>query len=380
MILRQSLIKAFDCTHYFKENYLNPTPPPNNSTILYSGTLYHRIMERYNDYLQAHRADSDYEQLMTICDEVWAENTLLPFSEYEAFRKVLITFGERYIIDAEKIWSSEITITLDKDGNRVKEDAPEGFVSGTLDMVEVDKDTGIATIWDYKSGYYIPSDNELADDPQSKIYPYLLFCLNTGITEVHMKYLYMRWNLVKTLEFNPSMIETTREWLNRTAKHIDKRIESGEFPAIRSRNCGICNLECPLIATFPWKEDNIDIINTRETAQHAINKIEALEQEKDRLLGLVKGYTKSSDEIVYSNTGSYGYQPVETVKGLKPSTVIPVCAKHNIPFDSLLKVDTAKAKILNNPEAKEEIFKGTTKSVSSRFSFTPFKEDDNGNE
>lgn len=85
-------------------------------------------------------------------------------------------------------------------------------------------------------------------------------------------------------------------------------------------------------------------IANKQQALEAAKYIDALSAVRDELLDKLKAYTRASGAVQVTENTYYGWKPTVAYKFPKVSEVMSLCKQLEIDPETVLKVDTAKAK------------------------------------
>lgn len=376
-----SKIQAADCPFYFRQQYLEGDVSIQDDALtpvnLLFGRMAHLIVEKYVKFLLEHKLSSDMEIFNQIFGACWNTNIYIPESMYDELYEMLLLFAEGFAIDPQKVWGAEIAIALDRELNRVEWDAPERWLRVKLDRVDIHTETSTAVITDYKTAFYIPPVSALSKSLQGTIYPFAMYQLNKLLQHYQVVFHYIRWNKKQTVNFHvqgaiplaedsvlfePERIEAR---LRTFTERMEKKIANpkAEWPAITGSLCPICRYECPLI------EKGITPLRRQAQAVDAAMQIEAITKKLASLKDNLKAFTKATEAEVETNSGIWGWNASETIRGLKADTIAAYAIEKGIDLNLLLVPDQKKIKALNEDEIKKEIMSMGKVSVSTRFGF-----------
>lgn len=173
-------------------------------------------------------------------------------------REVLEKFRDNHAFDPEKIFATELHITLDENFLPIEHSSCDGEMAeyeGTLDLVMLHS-LMEAEIDDWKSYYQVID----ADTFQSKFYPLLLMCLNPSLERVKFVLEFVRYGVSRCVEYTrkdmPWLKELARRERTRQRKlHELASVEDRELKASPGRHCTWCPLllsRCPVAETNPY--------------------------------------------------------------------------------------------------------------------------------
>ena len=381
-----SKIQAADCPFYFFSQYQKGDVSIQDDALtpvnLLFGRMAHLVVEKYVKFLIEHKLPSDLDVFNQIFRACWDLNSYIPESRHDELQEMLLLFAEAFAIEPGKVWGAEIAIALDRDLNKVEWDNPAKWLRVKLDRVDIHEEHSTAVITDYKTAFYIPPVSELSKGLQGTIYPFALHQLNKLIQHFQVVFHYIRWNKKQTVNFHvqgavpltedsvlfePDKIEAK---LRNFTERMEKKIANpnAEWPAITGDLCPICRYECPLIAK------GITPLKELPQAVECAMQIEALGDKLKKLKENLKAYTKATESEISTNSGTWGWNASETIRGLKPDKLAAYALERGIDLNLLLSVDQDKIKELAEDEIKREIVAMGKTSVSTRFGFKKAEE------
>lgn len=367
-----SRMKAADCLHFFRQQYVLKKDEPRESAAtpinLLEGRFGHKVAEEYTKALIKKKLESDFDLFREMFDKVWETNRFIPESHYEGLKDFLHGFAEVHHIDPQYTWGAEINLALSWDLKKVDWKDPRVWLRMKLDQVDIKGE--VAIIKDYKTQFYVPSEGEQKKNLQTVIYPFGLSVINSFIKEFIMIFYYMRWNKIQVFKFTREEVEQVEPRIRSFSERMAKKIADpeSEWPALRCETCAICHLECPLA------ELGLEPIRTAERAVEAAMQVEALEDKRKKLKEDLKSYCKPASiredtgKMVETNLGIYGFHPLTTIRGLKADAIAEFCQANGMDMNLFLKADTDKIKKLPDDNVKETIFGMGKESFSTRFS------------
>lgn len=240
------------------------------------GQEVHRTIAKYMDYLGIERVPTGYEKMTELARDASPEA-----------KEILERFSESWFIDAEKIFDTELYISVDKDFNIIeaigkserRETHPEGvMVEGMIDLVVMQSERE-AEIYDWKSYYRIVD----ADTFQSKLYPLLLMLLNPAIESVRFVLTFVRYgDAQRDVTWNRSDVPHLKELVMRERRRqleLHTR-EDSKFRAAPGKHCAFCPLlltDCPMQKVNPYaslsKEERVGLALWMSSAKKENDRI-----------------------------------------------------------------------------------------------------------
>lgn len=211
------------------------------------GIEIHQVLASYINHLVRTRRATDLEVFDGLTRGAGAEA-----------REVLEKFRDNHAFDPEKIFATELHITLDENFLPIEhpdDDAQIGEYEGTLDLVMLHSLTE-AEIEDWKSYYQIVD----ADTFQSKFYPLLLMCLNPSLERVKFVLEFVRYGVSRCVEYTRKDMPWLKELAQRERARQRKlhklvSVEDRELKASPGKHCTWCPLllnGCPVAETNPY--------------------------------------------------------------------------------------------------------------------------------
>jgi len=365
MTISTSKIRAAECPYYFKHDYSDRSNDKDATTPanLLTGRLAHKIIDAYDKNLIANHLTSDFELFRQIFEQEWENRQYIPESEYDDLNLFMTAFVEAHSLDLDHILGTEMKMAFDWGLNPVEYHSEAAWLRMILDNALYYPERGLAVATDYKTGRFMPSEGKQKKNLQTTVYPLGLFLANPHIDRVTMVFHYIRYNWKQTFEFSREDLKGLDDKLKGFTERMLQIMNNpkAEFPAIRGENCGICRLDCPLILM------GVKPIQTKEYATQVAMQIEALKQKAKSLDGELKNYTQATGEEIETALGTYGWQPSETVKGLKASKVATVAMERGIDLDDCLSVDKKKIEKKLETEDKNAIMSLGKASMSTRY-------------
>jgi hypothetical protein len=373
--LSPSRIVALDCGYRFHQKYVlkNRRTDEEEQARTPVGTLIgkvgHRCNELYTLACKEQKITSDQALMEKAFEDAWDEQNYLPESQYTEVKKILMDFNENNLVDPEHLFGVEIKVSLNWLLETVGWKAFDIWIRGILDKVEVYPD-GTAVVTDYK--FFLPSESKLKNSWQTKIYPFLMKCLNPYLNTIILRYHGIKTNKKVEFTFAVSEIGEIEDSLRALSKRTAKRIANPEtvWTARLGENCPYCIYDCPLL------DLGIEPIKDVDKAVVVGQKLYAMKQEADRLQAELKGYLAATDEIIDIGAGEYFMKEQYIRRGLKADKIVKLALELGIDVNQVLKPDTDKIKKLPDDDIKKAILAGTKESMQKRFTFEAHTEED----
>ena len=226
------LILADACPAAWAAEKLYGEAPTDESYPLDYGSLFHKIIARYNKYCRNKgRRTADLERMGEIIDiEFGSEDrsVLIPDGDYGGMSSLCMRTAERQKLDLKHLVDVEHTWYMTVDGYRFR---------GRPDLVLVDGHK--ATIPDYKTSRTIKTDAHVGEDFKSQCYAALIMdeenCPQVKVAKVAMDF--ARYGHTSSFTFMPHHVERVRADIRMRIQRLEAR---EEFPETPCDWCGLC--------------------------------------------------------------------------------------------------------------------------------------------
>ncbi|MDA8240691.1 MAG: PD-(D/E)XK nuclease family protein [Nitrospiraceae bacterium] len=350
--ISNSKLSAFECPFYFREKYILRTPYEKNS-YLEEGTFLHLVAQVYTDQLVKNKLGQDAELLEMVFSGLWKAQTALPESFYNSLYGVVKGFGERFKIDPDKIWKTEVGIAFNQNFSAVEfpnlhsyEDEDRWcsengiFVHQRIDRVDMVTDS----IWkatDYKSARTVTSQSELERKGQGKQYAWAIMEKNPFIQKVIFVWDFIRYENAKVeIEYDrgsvvdvPKMLKTFWEKVNSLNAE-----DPADWPAHQGTTCSLCNYPCPL------NDSSLAIprvIQDEEVAFRLAQKAQCLKRDTKTIEDRLKMFLKEREPLDIG-LGSYGTNTTMSL-GVGVKELVQFCLDNGLDLNKYLSADKEKA-------------------------------------
>jgi len=226
----------------------------------------------------------------------------------------------------------ERKMAVDRAGNPVDFDSKNAFWRGIADMIDIYEDSIVIT--DYKSSRTMLSQEDMANDMQTKTYLYLLAKISKienddgtlRYNRIVFRIDYLRFNqvvehAVEGVDNIKALLVEVETWIKESAAAIESEVGKTANAFIPERNeyCSGCNIAefgyCNLFNNMAEGIDDLGefIIGDAEDCKRAWKQIEKNQNEIKRLQSEAKNYVKLSDEpILIDDKARLSFYTTET--------------------------------------------------------------------
>jgi len=240
-----SRIETFDTCQFLGKSIYIDGMKKETSDVMAGGGLFHRLAQKYYQHLIDTEQPSDIEMIESIIGANIESEPLLVIDEYgQMFRKWALS---QFVGDGTwKNISTEKKMAVDEEFRPVPITNDEDwdadiFVRGIIDRLEMRE---IPTIIDYKTNHVLPSEKEMENSLQTRIYP-MLVLKNLGIvSEVRVIFEFVRFGVSREIIVTPEQIASIEPWLKKKAAEIEG---IKEYTATMNSRCEYCPAKtvCP---------------------------------------------------------------------------------------------------------------------------------------
>jgi hypothetical protein len=375
--ISNSRIEAFDCPHYFRLKYFAAKDKVKDESVqavnLLVGKLMHEVIERYVRSLKERKLNADMETLESSLRDSWNENRYIPESMFEDIREALVQFGEKHVVDPDKVAELEMRVALNWDLQPVEWYAKDVWLRAVLDRVDLYAEAGHAIIRDYKTNYHVPSEAKLRTSKQTQIYPWVLSILNPYLKKISVVYDFVRYNTQHQFDFVVPEDLTVEDELRRFTKRVIDRVarsdkamskleEIAEWPATASSICAICVYDCPLL-----KKGKTDILRTLDDARKLADTLFVLDKRRLSIKKELATFAKAADTEIITEGGKWLHVLSESWKGIDVEDVVNLCLEKGFPLKNVVSL-SSKVKDIEDEEIRDAI-----KAMAHVDQYTSFK-------
>lgn len=360
---------AYDCPYYFYMRYIK-REPMKKDIFLSEGTFLHQVAQVYTNALIKHKLTADNDLLEDTFRQLWKIQDEIPESLHDENFTAVKKFGERFSVNPQTIWKTELGIAFTELIQPVEFPPLESYeaedewaeengvwVHQRLDRVDIDPSGRQATVTDYKTARAVTSRSELERRGQGKQYAWALLQYNPSLEKVNVVFDFIRFDHGQvTLEYDrentvhvPHILQTFSEKIN----HKDPN-DLKQWPALQGIPCTICNYPCPL---NDESVGVIKVIQDYDTAVKIAQKKIALEREAEQFKKILSDYTKSRADV---DVGIGRFTQVTALQFTRNAdTLVDFCLRHGLTFNKFLSVNKdklEKQKAFLDEEATAELF------------------------
>lgn len=280
MAVSKSVMKAVQCPTFYAAYYLDTTNPARllESPWARTGTEFHLYRSSYVDHLVSQSVVQDHD---------WIRQYLATSVISSDARKLIENdFG--FAIDPDRVVAAELFLSVDqqfraleqltgqKPGTRSK--APGALLSGTIDLLEVDRREAVVTDW--KSGW----STATVSDFEPPVYAALVMAHFPQIERVRFVWEFARVAKVKDAEYSREDLGWMQDMIRGEylrEQQVRAAYEAGEELAVNpwAGMCAFCQLDCSLRVEASNTPDLlIGPIQTLDDARQAAKILYAAEQ------------------------------------------------------------------------------------------------------
>lgn len=372
-----SRIRHFDdCNYSWKCHYVDGVAQE-SADVLLGGSLFHRLAHDYVQHLMRTEQPTDIEAINSIVTKgIKAE----PISVVDEYSDLFREWAPGQYNGGGKVMV-EMKLAVDDNFQAINSNSDEVwnskdvFFRGIVDKLILDD---IPTVIDYKTNHAMPSEKEMENSLQTRVYP-LLVSKTFGInTQIRVVYDFVRFN--KQMEFvvYPEQYKEIEAWIVKKVEEIENTVEYKATFCSRCEYCG-SRVDCPAIKKA-LENDNIIMPGGEADAVSLAETLIALQGKVKEVTGLLKLYLQNHGNITVGDqqymqkvSESYEFQDPEKLvtlmkeKGIAKEYIWQVLTASKTSFERALK----KAKMIEiAPEIVEEV--GTPK-ISTRTQFYKVK-------
>ena len=251
-VYSHSRLSSFEkCPKQFQYRYILKIPVETEGIEAFLGKRVHEVLERLYDFVHIQKLIPSLQKVIhryhVLWDESYDEKRVrivrkgTPASFYRDLgARCLETFYQRHHpFDQDETLGIEEHVEFDLD------EAGDYRFQGYIDRVARARD-GAIEIQDYKTGRYVPSQEELDDDRQLALYQLGIADRFPDDQPVRLVWHYLQKSQVRTSERTREQLAELRE---ETIKLIDQIESATQYPSQRSRLCDWCEYKTPCFAS-----------------------------------------------------------------------------------------------------------------------------------
>lgn len=241
--LNQSKIKAASCPFRLSRiiskewtEYHLPNP------YARTGSAFHKFAHNYISLCKERK-----ESTMLGAVESLADSAAVQFNQDEEegaqLTELGFNFANNFIVPLELKPISEFTLSADKNWRECREE--DALWYGTPDLFAID--IPVAYLWDWKSGWKLPSLESCQKDLQLRLYSLLLLAKYPDIREFNLSYHYIRYGVDRSWTMDRDEVLNLKDYLKIQRKTIEMALTDPK-PRVSSQ-CVFCEnpMACPIL-------------------------------------------------------------------------------------------------------------------------------------
>lgn len=280
--LSPTSLDASACPHRYKEQYIQGKRgrinDPNHSLKI--GKLFHEFACN----LVNEKKMLGHDAYLNSWDKMKQKaNSEIREELYYLARNLLFNFPE----DIKDVIGAEIKLGVDKDFKPIDFDHPKCFIRGIIDRLMY-LDFGRLMITDYKTDYLVPSEYEIRNGLQSKIYTILIHAHYSEVRVISMQFFYIRYLEFINSNFYGCEIDKFKEDIKRKIETDIEKISKAKCPeACAGIWCATCPVKCPL--PDPLKRGYLQLYDEARSAAYEYQRLrQKTDVLTDRLSALIR--------------------------------------------------------------------------------------------
>jgi len=225
------------CPLAWKFHYIDRIPEA-KSPALIVGDLVHRMIKEYLSALQTKREASNH----AIVDELLPKYVRLSGQYADEFQQYLSGIRSITLPPVEKV-AIEAEVAVDTDWKAVSYDSEDTLIRGRIDLAYRIED--VLVIRDWKTNRYIPSEQVIEKDKQTRLYALLCsaFPDAADVTEFTIELYYLRYGgTIRRARLSPDELEETKEWVLGLIEAIESEQHWEPTPGEHCEWCSYVNI------------------------------------------------------------------------------------------------------------------------------------------
>ena len=360
-----------DCQYSCAAHYIGNIKQEDVGVML-GGSLFHRLAHDYMQHLIQTEQPTDIEAVNSIIAKgIKAE----PIGVVDEYSGLFREWAPGQCNNGGKVMLEKKLAVDDNFQANDMWDSPDVFFRGVIDKLILDD---IPTVIDYKTNHVIPSEKEMENSLQTRVYP-LLVSKTFGInTQIRVVYDFVRFNRQMEFIVYPEQYKAIEAWLKKKGEEIESTTEYTATFCSRCEYCG-SRADCPAIKKA-LKNDNIIMPTGEADAVSLAETLIALQGRTKEITKLLKLYLQNHESITVGDqrymqkvSESYEFHDLEKLvnlmkeRGIAKEYIWQALTASKTNFERALK----KAKMIEiAPEIVEEV--GTPK-IATRTQFYKVK-------
>lgn len=336
-----------DCDFQFKKQYIDKEEGTQLTRFgTDTGSIMHELAE-FDVQMRLTKDPDDWDSIEDIASDAPAELV----EQLENFRFSFEIHPELYA-------GSEVHLGCDIDMNGVDYDDPKAWFRGKIDYLEIDNQSGMVRVVDYKNYPRVHSDAEINFTSSGVGCQQMGYLAMAMATYPHIKagwyeIYYFRFGTSRTSSVKSDVgrverrligrDEVERWWRLNQQRMISMERKTEFLPKPSQFSCQYCRF----MHLCPWYEqygENEIIIKDEKDAQDLLSRLTVLKEEEKRLKSVLDHHASENGPIELGNGTSYGYRQTVQTK-IDTRLFLKVCQNYNIdpaPFISVSKTNADK--------------------------------------
>jgi RecB family exonuclease len=310
-----SRLEAWDrCPRAYRYEHVDRLPVPEaDQRQLQLGVAAHAILEAYLRRCVEARQPRLPGPLDALAQTLYADRRRpIPAGLWRQALHLVRPFLEDWAVPWPWVVDVERRYALDEAGQLADPSQPDVLVRGQLDLVIVQ--AGTATVIDWKSGWQVADEDELATGWAPGIYAAMVWAWASGLDHVRVEYWYLRTRQVRRVDICREAAQEALAWTRAASRRIAAALDAPDpdaaFPARPGRACATCPwaLRCAAgqaalqaLGTGPVASDS--------DARHLAGLYLAGEARQSRLRELLQDYLRDRPPLAITDDLAIGYWP-----------------------------------------------------------------------
>jgi len=384
MPISHTAISLFEnCKLAFKRTRIDKMPQIKSQPMLV-GSFFHDWADKYVAHLVKTKQQSDFSEAASIFEKMWAhrfthkEHRLLPESTYGEIEGLINGFCETHLINHEQVAGTETRFAFNEKWEICNWMAEDVFFRMVVDRFEITPEN-VGHVFDYKTGYNVETQEEVANNPQMRRYVMGLSQVFESLEEYKVTLDYTRQNIVRTVTMPAGVAEAEKKRVMAISDQIEAALAKDEWEATPSEECAFCpvfNIKgeggCPareLAEPFRAPQDY-------EASIEVMKRLIIVERERKDLTAMLKAWGDFHGAVV---TGGLQYGPSRKERlDFDTEAAIEWGKEYGVDLTDFMKVSNSHFK--KAIKALEKAAKGGDDRATSALAAIPVPDDNSGTE